>query len=217
MNLKEQYKRIGGKQLDEYSDIQGFTLSEGKLNEGKRRQIQFAAIGHNIVKKTLKKLKPGKDYDFGVGRGGMVLLDIDVRYLDQLVGILNNKRIRWGVVESKLTEAKYNFSKMYPNSTDLERDIIAWYRSLKKDVGEKYAKEMRADLVKVLMKEGKLNEALKKDGHTYNVEEIGATTGTNRGGIPLDKAYAGKDGMLGNHGTYISWSDVKRLMRKYSR
>ncbi len=70
---------------------------------------------------------------------------------------------------------------------------------------------------KDLKKEGKLNEALKKDGHTYNVEEIGATTGTNRGGIPLDKAYAGKDGMLGNHGTYISWSDVKRLMRKYSR
>jgi len=63
------------------------------------------------------------------------------------------------LTEAELNEAKYNISKMYPNSTDLERDIVAWYRSLKKDVGEKYAKEMRADLVKVLMREGKLNES----------------------------------------------------------
>jgi len=70
---------------------------------------------------------------------------------------------KYPMLESELTnEAKYNFSKMYPNSTDLERDIIAWYRSLKKDIGEKYAKEMRADLVKVLMKEGKLNEISKQ-------------------------------------------------------
>jgi hypothetical protein len=63
------------------------------------------------------------------------------------------------LTEGKVNEAKNDFSKMYPNSTDLENDIVAWYRSLKKDVGEKYAKEMRADLVKVLMKEGKVNEA----------------------------------------------------------
>jgi hypothetical protein len=32
----------------------------------------------------------------------------------------------------------------------------------------------------------------------------------------MDKAFAGKDGMLGENGVYISWSDVKRLMKKYS-
>ena len=72
--------------------------NEGKVNEGKRREIQFAAIGHNIVKKVVKNLKPGRDYDFGVGQGGMVLIDIDVKYLDQLVSVLNHKRIRWGIV-----------------------------------------------------------------------------------------------------------------------
>ena len=78
------------------------------------------------------------------------------------------------MLTEELNEAKYNISKMYPNSTDLERDIVAWYRSLKKDVSEKYAKEMRADLVKVLMKEGKLNEAKLRKGDYVGVDdEIG--------------------------------------------
>ena len=56
-----------------------------------------------------------------------------------------------------------------------------------------------------------------KDGQTYNIEEIGELDALNKGGIPMDKAYAGKDGILGNNNTYISWSDVKRLMNKYAR
>ena len=92
-----------------------------------------------------------------------------------------------------------------PNSLDKEglvSDIIRAYH------GNKYVDKAF---------EGKINEALKKDGHLYNAEEVGETSGTNRGSIPMDKAFAGKDGILGNNGTYISWSDVKRLMRKYSR
>ena len=73
------------------------------------------------------------------------------------------------------------------------------------------------NIMKESDKSGKVNEALKKDGHLYNAEEVGHTSGTDRGGIATDKAFAGKDGILGNNGTYISWSDVKRLMRKYSR
>jgi len=92
-----------------------------------------------------------------------------------------------------------------PNSLDKEglvSDIIRAYH------GNKYVDKAF---------EGKISEALKKDGHLYNAEEVGETSGTNRGSIPMDKAFAGKDGILGNNGTYISWSDVKRLMRKYSR
>ena len=92
-----------------------------------------------------------------------------------------------------------------PNSLDKEglvSDIIRAYH------GNKYVDKAF---------EGKISEALKKDGHLYNAEEVGQTSGTDRGGIAMDKAFAGKDGILGNNGTYISWSDVKRLMRKYSR
>ena len=92
-----------------------------------------------------------------------------------------------------------------PNSLDKEglvSDIIRAYH------GNKYVDKAF---------EGKISEALKKDGHLYNAEEVGQTSGTDRGSIPMDKAFAGKDGILGNNGTYISWSDVKRLMRKYSR
>ena len=61
-----------------------------------------------------------------------------------------------------------------------------------------------------------LNESLKKDGHRYEVEEVGETSGTNRGSVEMDKAFAGKDGILGNNGVFISWSDIKRLMKKHS-
>ena len=60
-------------------------------------------------------------------------------------------------------------------------------------------------------------ESLKKDGHIYNVEEVGESDALNRGGIPMNKAYVGKDGILGQDSTYISWPDIKRLMKKYVR
>jgi hypothetical protein len=62
----------------------------------------------------------------------------------------------------------------------------------------------------------KVNEAYKKDGHRYEVEEVGETSGTDRGGIEMDMAFAGKDGILGENGIFISWSDVKRLMKKHA-
>ena len=64
--------------------------------------------------------------------------------------------------------------------------------------------------------ESNVNEAYKKDGHRYEIEEVGHTSGTDRGGIEMDKAFVGKDGMLGENGVYISWNDIKRLMKKYS-
>ena len=48
------------------------------------------------------------------------------------------------------------------------------------------------------------------------VEEVGETSGTDRGGIEMDMAFAGKDGILGENGIFISWSDVKRLMKKHA-
>ena len=62
-----------------------------------------------------------------------------------------------------------------------------------------------------------VKEALQKDGHVYNLEEVGELDASNRGGIPMDKAYVGKDGILGKDSTYISWPEIKRLMKKYVR
>lgn len=62
----------------------------------------------------------------------------------------------------------------------------------------------------------KIDEAYKKDGHRYEVEEVGETSGTDRGGIEMDKAFAGKDGILGENGIFISWGDIKRLMKKHA-
>lgn len=64
--------------------------------------------------------------------------------------------------------------------------------------------------------ESNVNEAYQKDGHRYEIEEVGELYAMGRGGIPMSKAYVGKDGILGNNGTFISWNDVKRLMKKYS-
>ena len=62
----------------------------------------------------------------------------------------------------------------------------------------------------------KVNEAYKKDGHRYEVEEVGETSGRDEGGIEMDKAFAGRDGILGENGIFISWSDIKRLMKKHA-
>jgi hypothetical protein len=61
-----------------------------------------------------------------------------------------------------------------------------------------------------------LKEVLKKDGHLYNVEEVGEISAMGLGSIPMDVAYVGDDGMLGDNSTFISWRDVKRLTNKYS-
>ena len=70
--------------------------------------------------------------------------------------------------------------------------------------------------IKVGNKISNIQEALQKDGHLYNVEEVGELYAMGRGGIPMSKAYVGKDGILGNNGTFISWSEIKKFMMKYS-
>jgi len=57
-----------------------------------------------------------------------------------------------------------------------------------------------------IIKEDKIQEAFKKDGHVYNHETVGTIN---------DKALAGKDGILGSNGVFISWEDVRMLQRKY--
>ena len=40
------------------------------------------------------RLKPGKDYDIGVGSSRSFMLDIDVKHLDKVVTLLMKNRIR---------------------------------------------------------------------------------------------------------------------------
>ena len=71
-------------------------FAEGKLNEGKRRQLQIPIIDKITVNKILKKLrfKIGKDYDVGVGKGSTFILDVDQKVLDKLLDALVSNRIR---------------------------------------------------------------------------------------------------------------------------
>ena len=71
-------------------------FAEGKLNEGKRRQLQIPIMDKLKVNKILKKLrlKIGKDYDVGVGKGSTFILDVDQKVLDKLLDILVANRIR---------------------------------------------------------------------------------------------------------------------------
>ena len=66
------------------------------LREGKRRQLQIPIIDKIKVDKILKKqrLKIGKDYDIGVGKGSTFILDVDQKVLDKLLDVLIVNRIR---------------------------------------------------------------------------------------------------------------------------
>ena len=66
------------------------------LSEAKRRQLQIPIIDKIKVDKIMKKLrlKIGKDYDVGVGKGATFILDIDQKVLDKLLDVLVSNRIR---------------------------------------------------------------------------------------------------------------------------
>ena len=66
------------------------------LNEDKRRQLQIPIIDKRKVDQIMKKLrlKIGKDYDVGVGKGSTFILDIDQKVLDKLLDALIANRIR---------------------------------------------------------------------------------------------------------------------------
>mgnify|MGYP003137212354 CR=1 FL=1 len=67
-----------------------------RLDEAKRHELEIHVIDKIKVNKILKqmKLKPGKDYDIGVGSGKSFMLDIDVKHLDKVVTLLMKNRIR---------------------------------------------------------------------------------------------------------------------------
>ena len=70
-------------------------FAEGKLNEGKMVQLQIKEIEKKKVKKILDKLrlKMGRDYDFGVGKGATFILELDKKFEDKVLEMLINNRI----------------------------------------------------------------------------------------------------------------------------
>ena len=70
-------------------------FAEGKLNEGKMVQLQIKEIEKRKVKKILDKLKlkMGKHYDFGVGKGATFILELDTKFEDKVLEMLINNRI----------------------------------------------------------------------------------------------------------------------------
>ena len=65
------------------------------LREGKMVQLQIKEIEKRKVKKILDKLKlkMGKHYDFGVGKGATFILELDKKYEDKVLELLINNRI----------------------------------------------------------------------------------------------------------------------------
>ena len=101
----------------------------------------------------------------------------------------------------KATERAPNQDEILEKFEDVMNSIFG-KGIMKKDVGEKYAKEMRADLVKVLMKEYKINEG-KGKALADKVMKIAAKDVKNLNGSELmefrkwiAKAFDMKEGKL---------------------
>ena len=66
------------------------------LAEARRNQLQIPESDKRMVNKILKKLKlkPGKHYDFGVGKGSTFILDLDKKIADKVLELLIQNRVR---------------------------------------------------------------------------------------------------------------------------
>jgi len=103
-SLLKQLQKVERKyKLGIWNPTSGLTM-EGKLTEGKRRELEIHVMDKLKVDKILKKLrlKSGKDYDIGYGSSRSFVLDIDVKHLDKIVALLRSVRVR--VKEEKLSE-----------------------------------------------------------------------------------------------------------------
>ena len=65
------------------------------LIEGKTIQFKIKEIDKRKVRKILDKLKlkMGKNYDFGVGKGATFILDLDRKYQNKVLEIFIKNRI----------------------------------------------------------------------------------------------------------------------------
>ena len=65
------------------------------LFEAKMVQLQIKEIEKKKVKKILDKLrlKMGKNYDFGVGKGSTFILELDTKFEDKVLEMLIKNRI----------------------------------------------------------------------------------------------------------------------------
>ena len=65
------------------------------LREAKMVQLQIKEIEKKKVKKILDKLrlKMGKNYDFGVGKGSTFILELDTKFEDKVLEMLIQNRI----------------------------------------------------------------------------------------------------------------------------
>ena len=66
------------------------------LTEARRTQLQIPESDKKMVNKILKKLrlKPGKHYDFGAGKGSTFILDLDKKVADKVLELLIQKRVK---------------------------------------------------------------------------------------------------------------------------
>ena len=65
------------------------------LHEAKMVQLQIKEIEKKKVKKILDKLKlkMGKNYDFGAGKGSTFVLELDTKFEDKVLEMLIKNRI----------------------------------------------------------------------------------------------------------------------------
>ena len=65
------------------------------LLEGKMIQFKIKEMDKKKVRKVLDKLrlKMGKDYDFGVGKGATFILDLDRKYQNKVLELFIKNRI----------------------------------------------------------------------------------------------------------------------------
>lgn len=66
------------------------------LSEARMVQLQIPYRDRKKAEQILKKLRltPGKDYDYGVGKGATFILELDVKHEDKVLEMLIKNRVQ---------------------------------------------------------------------------------------------------------------------------
>ena len=91
------YKMVGMKDKGGRQVPNCVPIDEGKLAEGKMTiQLQIPSADKKITLSILKKmrLKPGRDYDLGAGKGATFILDLNKKYENKILEPLMKNRVR---------------------------------------------------------------------------------------------------------------------------
>ena len=128
-------------------------MAEGKM----RRQLKIPVIDKLKVNKLLKKLrlKPGKDYDIGVGDRNTFVLDIDKKVLNKTLDVLISNRIRVSedFAGAYPKEKRASFDKKRQKQSEVLGYKLTGTSDVKTEIGDATVKENTMKISKQRLRE----------------------------------------------------------------